>query len=114
MVNQLELPPPGRWRHSLNQDVMKYKRDREGKGYDRKAEKSAWRKREEDEFVQGWIKNQSELNLDPKQRFNLALRRGNDMDIQLISDEIGDAERFGYRVEVAIKPADSTVDAKIA
>ena len=114
MVNQLELPPPGRWRHSLNQDVIKYKRDREGKGYDRKAEKSERRKRIEAKFAQDWINRQSELNLDPKQRFNLALRRGNDTDIQLISDEINDAEKFGYRVEVVIKPADSTVDAKIA
>ena len=114
MVNQLESLPPGRWRHSLNQDVMKYKRDREEKGYDRKAENSKRRKRKEERFVQGWIKNQSELNLDPKQRFNLALRRGNATDILMISNEMDDAERFGYRVEVAIKPADSTVDAKIA
>ena len=114
MVNQLELPPPGRWRHSLNQDVIKYKRDREGKGYDRKAEKSERRKRIEGQFLGDWINRQSELNLDPKKRFDLALRRGNDEDIQWISNEMDDAERFGYRVEVAIKPADSTVDAKIA
>ena len=112
MANQLESD---RWGGHYSQKYTKLRRDLQKKGYDPKAEKSELRKRKDERFVQGWIKNQSELNLDPKQRFNLALRRGNDMDIQLISNEMDDAEKFGYRVEThTFQESVSTVNAKIA
>ncbi len=65
---------------------------------DKKGRKSEQLRGQDERFVQDWIKKQSELNLRPKQRFDLALKRGNDTDVRFIFNHWDDLEQFGYRV----------------
>lgn len=83
--------------------------DTQSKGY--KAEQ---RRAQDEKFVRDWINKQSELNLDPKKRFDLALKRGNGKDVEFIFDHLDDIGKFRYRVDTyTFTKSASTVDAKI-
>lgn len=76
-----------------------------GSNVSKKAQRAEERRAKDQQFVEGWINRQSELRLSPKDRSELALKRGSDSDVEFLFDNIGDLEGFGYQVDVYTFPA---------
>lgn len=96
-MNELRRIDPG---SIFNQQESKNALNRlirsSGGGKNKKAQRAGKRRAKDEKFTQDWIKRQSESNLSPKARIDLALARGSDADVQFLAQNIDDIEEAGY------------------
>lgn len=78
-----------------------------------KEGKAGERRARDEEFARDWINRQSELNLSPRQRFELALKRGNNDDVKFLFSHMDDMTRFGYETDTYIFPAKEEIEKRV-
>ena len=96
----------------LNQHRAKLGREGEARllGRNNKAYRAEQKRSQEAQFVRDWINRQTKLSMDPKQRFKLALRSGNNRDVEFLFDNIDNIGKFGYRADTYTFPAKDQVE----
>lgn len=112
-----------RWRHSENQAATKHGRDMRRKVFGRmdeavrtKERKEKKQQLEDEQFALDWIRKQSELNTEPKERFEQALEHNicsgikDKKNVGLLFHNDDDFEAFGHRVDRFTFPAKGKIE----